>query len=382
MAFLWKHPNCKYWQARFYDRDRKRRNRSTRVVATERNRRKAQKIADEYEEAAANRRTAAQVRRVIAELHQELTGEEVATVTLREHVARWLDRKKGSISESTHVFYKGATNKFVRFLGEKADRDLAEITRDDITRFRDDEASRLSPTSVNHGLKCVRMLFKDAMRDGLVAEDPSAFVEVLKKDSAPKVRPFKIPELRLVIEAADEEWRSLILFGLYTGQRLGDLATLTWDNLDLERHEVRLVTSKTGRRQTIPMALPLQEHVESLEASDEPGSPVHPRANAIVEKQGKTGNLSNQFADLLSQVGLRKKVSHRSKDKGRSSRRDRTGLSFHSLRHTATSLLHEAGIPVSVAQELIGHDSAEIHKGYVTVGDKALKKAAKAFPTL
>ena len=32
-------------------------------------------------------------------------------------------------------------------------------------------------------------------------------------------------------------------------------------------------------------------------------------------------------------------------------------LSFHSLRRTATTLLHEAGVPPSVAQALIGHDS-------------------------
>ncbi len=32
----------------------------------------------------------------------------------------------------------------------------------------------------------------------------------------------------------DAEWKSLILFGLYTGQRLGDLSRLPWQNVDLE----------------------------------------------------------------------------------------------------------------------------------------------------
>jgi len=41
---------------------------------------------------------------------------------------------------------------------------------------------------------------------------------------------------------ANDEWRSLILFALYTGQRLGDLARLCWSNLDLVKGEVRLVT--------------------------------------------------------------------------------------------------------------------------------------------
>jgi hypothetical protein len=30
-------------------------------------------------------------------------------------------------------------------------------------------------------------------------------------------RPFTIPEIRNVYDLADQEWKSLILFGLYTG---------------------------------------------------------------------------------------------------------------------------------------------------------------------
>jgi integrase len=40
-------------------------------------------------------------------------------------------------------------------------------------------------------------------------------------------RPFTIDELRAVLEVADDEWKSLIKFGLYTGQRLADIAALT-----------------------------------------------------------------------------------------------------------------------------------------------------------
>jgi len=45
---------------------------------------------------------------------------------------------------------------------------------------------------------------------------------------------FTLPELRSLLAVANDEWKSLILFGLYTGQRLGDLARLTWQNVDLE----------------------------------------------------------------------------------------------------------------------------------------------------
>jgi integrase len=36
-------------------------------------------------------------------------------------------------------------------------------------------------------------------------------------------RPFTLREIQRVLAVADPEWQSLIKFGLYTGQRLGDL---------------------------------------------------------------------------------------------------------------------------------------------------------------
>jgi len=59
MAFLWKHPQSKYFIARFFDLTGKRRNRSTRVLAREKNREEAERIAGAYEEAANKRRTGA-----------------------------------------------------------------------------------------------------------------------------------------------------------------------------------------------------------------------------------------------------------------------------------------------------------------------------------
>jgi integrase len=65
---------------------------------------------------------------------------------------------------------------------------------------------------------------------------------------------------------------------------------------------------------------------------------------------------------------------------GRDGKRQRNELSFHCLRHTAVTLLKEAGVPQAVTMELIGHDSPEISQNYTHVGIEALKKAAAALP--
>jgi hypothetical protein len=99
-----------------------------------------------------------------------------------------------------------------------------------------------------------------------------------------------------------------------------------------------------------------------------------------VERQRKTGNLSNQFAELLAAAGLRRKKNHKSTGKGRGKRRNVEPLSFHSLRRTATTLLHEGGVPSAVAQALIGHDTEAMHELYISVGREALEKARQLFP--
>ncbi len=91
------------------------------------------------------------------------------------------------------------------------------------------------------------MVFKTGKEDGKYHdENPAAGVKVAKLGDGNRRRGFTIPEIRRVLKIANDEWRSLIFFGLYTGQRLGDLARLTWQNVDLERDEIRFISRKTG----------------------------------------------------------------------------------------------------------------------------------------
>jgi hypothetical protein len=59
-------------------------------------------------------------------------------------------------------------------------------------------------------------------------------------------RPFTLPELRTVLHLARDGWRSMVLFGLCSGQRLGDIATLKWNNIDLVHGETAPFNSENG----------------------------------------------------------------------------------------------------------------------------------------
>ena len=51
----------------------------------------------------------------------------------------------------------------------------------------------------------------------------------------------------------------------------------------------------------------------------------------------------------------------------------RNWLSFHSLRHTAATLLRMTGSSEAVAREIIGHDSANVDRGYVHMDASAMQ---------
>jgi integrase len=380
MPCVWKSPKSRFWIAQFSDHTGRRRNRSTKTT----DRRKAERLAEHYEAAYARKRTARQIREVIATAYAEITGEQLVNKSLRSFSQSWLATKRHEVAESTLNFYTNATGKFLRHLGVLADGDLAEITREHILDFRNHEAEKFTPKTVNHDLKAVKMLFLAAKRDGLIADNPAEDVKTVSQRGEKRARrPFSLDELRSVLSVADEEWRSMILVGLYTGARLSDVASLTWENVDLPGRELRFITRKTGKTIILPLDGPLAGHVEKLPAADSVKTPLHPRAFAIVEKQGKTGHLSNQFADLLAQAGLRKKQPHRKGgNKGEGRLRSLEALSFHSLRHTAVTLLKEAGIPQAVVMELVGHDNEEMSQHYTRVGRMALEGTAKAFPDL
>ena len=49
------------------------------------------------------------------------------------------------------------------------------------------------------------------------------------------------------------EWlRAIVLFTLHTGLRLGEILSLNWNAVDLERRTVIVIKSKNGERRTIP----------------------------------------------------------------------------------------------------------------------------------
>jgi integrase len=378
VASIRRKQGSKYWFACFIQADGTRVQRSTK----ETHRKRAQNLADTFEQVARARITARQAQRVIGDIFHRVSGDSLPSTSVCSYFDFWLARKKPETADSTYIFYPGKARRFLDWLGDRSERELITLTRGDLLAFRTIEAERVNPSTVNHAIKFLRMVFEDAKRDGIIPDNPADTVKLVKRNGERLRRPFTLLEIKRLIAVANDEWRSLIVFGLYTGQRLGDLARLAWANLDLQQNEVRFSTSKTGRRQIIPLAAPLRRHIETLPPSDDAAQPLHPRAFASVTKSGKVGTLARQFYELMARARLVPVKKHRASANGagRNGRRQLSDISFHALRHTATSLMKNAGVSAAVVQDMIGHESAAISASYTHIDDLAKRNAVSAMP--
>lgn len=364
MATIKRRTGTANWTACFTDHAGKRLQKSTGLP----NKKEAQKLADKLEAAA----------------KIPPPPPPAPVISLRNWCDAWLAVNKGAVGTASFLAYTHRSGDLVEFLGDRADAGIETITKGEIINYRTSMMDRISPTSVNHALKIVRMIFEAARREGLITENPAADIKSLKRDAKVKRRPFTMPELKLLLTKASGEWKSIILFGIYTGQRLGDIAALTWANIDAAAGEIRFQSRKTGRFMAIPIAAPLARHIATLERPDAAGSPVHPVSAgwATPEKGKRSSILSRRFRDLMADAGMGERQSHRKTKQGRAARRDTQDLSFHSLRHTATSLMKNAGISEAVVMDIIGHDSPAVSAMYTHIDSAAKRKALDSMPDL
>jgi integrase len=210
--------------------------------------------------------------------------------------------------------------------------------------------------------------------------NPAVRVKLLKSTTESKRRAFTFNEIKRILKACgdDTEWRGLVLFGLYLGRRLGDLARLTWRAVDLDTGEVAFSTRKTGRRIVLPLVPPLGDYLASLPVSDNPNAFIFPRAASAK----RTASLSNQFRDILVAAGLvePRPRGHKSTGKGRDQAREASEISFHSLRHSGVTMLKAASVSDFMAREIVGHESAAVSRQYTHLTTDHKRAAMQRLP--
>jgi integrase len=99
---------------------------------------------------------------------------------------------------------------------------------------------------------------------------------------------------------------------LYLGQRLGDLAELTWRAVDFETGEIAFTARKTGRRIVLRLVQPLVENFSALPSSDNPNAYIFPNS----ARHKRTASLSNHFREILGEPASLNRVNTKQPERG------------------------------------------------------------------
>ncbi len=247
----------------------------------------------------------------------------------------------------------------------------------------------LSTRSVRYMHTLIHDCLEQAVKEGKIYRNPA------KATKPPKVEKREVSYLstdqinNFLKQIADDPWYIAFLVALGTGLRVGELAALRWENVDLEKgiikvkeavyrvknDDKRAAEKKTklifqppktekGRR-----VVPLPENIRiELKRHRKAQAQTKLLLGAMYKDEGfvfawEDGRmvtpdyLSKRFLKLIRDAGYE-------------------GIHFHSLRHSYASALLKAGEHPKVVQELLGHSTITVTLDTYSHVEPELKKRA------
>ena len=222
--------------------------------------------------------------------------------------------------------------------------------------------SGLSPATQERYSCKVRQCLKKALREGLIARDPSLGVrhinvpdsgkEFLTADELKRMvsTEFYFPQTDRKVQ---DEIRRAFLFGCITGFRVSDIMQLEWKHIDRKKRQIAKRQQKTKRI----VYVPLNEDAEALMGSGENNEGL---VFPLIQKNRRSGD--RYLKKWAEAAGIVKNVS------------------WHTARHTDATLLIESGADLYTVQRLLGHSKIQTTMQYAVVSDRKKREAVDALP--
>lgn len=217
---------------------------------------------------------------------------------------------------------------------------LSNLTATAVAKFRDDRLKVVAPGTVIRDLATLGAVFNHARREwGYLVPD---VVRNVRKPRQPQGRDRVLSEAeeQSLLTAAEPKGRRspwlypLLVLAIETAMRRGELLTLRWEHVDLERRTAFLPDTKNGRSRLVPLSPRAIQTLRSLPRSID--GRVIPLSEAAVHIR---------FKLACERAGIE-------------------NLRFHDLRHTATTRLAEVLCNVVELSSVTGHTSLQMLKRY------------------
>jgi integrase len=231
------------------------------------------------------------------------------------------------------------------------DRRLAQITPRQIEQWLLElRRGKLSPSTINHALRCLKIMLKEATRQGVIARDPSAFITGLAESPAERgilsgeeIRKLFDEKKIEKVWAADRKHFTLNPAAASTGLRMGELQALAVssvqpDYLIVSQSWERRTGLKEGTKTAVGRLVPLPKKTSAQLTALIETSPYREPTDLVFYGADRNTPLSPRMT-LDGLYGALERIGITAEE------REERRITFHSHRHFLNTLLRTARVP-------------------------------------
>lgn len=219
----------------------------------------------------------------------------------------------------------------------------------------------------NRDMECLLTFMRRVERWGAVqAQDWEPVLGVMDKEPRGRVEFFTPAEVGILKGKTYNMWRTMTMLGARAGLRPGEMFTLEKSDIDWQQEKIHIQSKpkqnwfvKTYEIRSIPMPKDLKDYLWQVSQEVSGGFVV---ANPDGGRASGTDSMSQYFSRRVRAAGL----------KGH----------LYKLRHSYASHLVQAGVPLQIVRDLMGHRSVVTTECYAHLIPKMHFEAVEKLPEI
>lgn len=247
--------------------------------------------------------------------------------------------------------------------------DLQGSKRYEQHRFTRRQETQLSRQTVNAYLRAIRAAWNRWVSDGLVESSPFQQLKIprVQRKVIPTFTPAQLKDLLAAVDTSTPEGfrdHLLILMYLDTAGRLSEITNLRICHVDMKLRCIK-VLGKGQRERVVPIGAKVQKLLWKYINMYRP-EPITSRYDQVFLTGDGRPLSKNRVEEIMHKYGKKAGI---------------TGVrcSPHTLRHTACLMWVREGGDIFVLQQITGHSSLEVLRGYVNLAQSDVSQAHRKY---
>lgn len=280
------------------------------------------------------------------------------TITLREAREQFINylEKKGRAT-ATILAYGKDVEQLIEFVSKQHKYEPGAIDTQDIENFKVHlKNQKYTAKSISRKVNSIKSFFQFLSKKGYVSSNPATEVSHPKYEVSPP-RVLSKLEYRALRDAARDDYRlsAVIELLLQTGMRIGELASLTLDDIDFDNKKVIIEAYESRDGRTVPLTDAAAKAVKDYLENERPESDDN---HVFLTKTGNpflVRNIRTAIDRYFEIAGIE-------------------NAKVNDLRHTFIVHQLKAGTPLTYVSKLVGHKRLSTTEKYLKMLDATPSK--------